>query len=140
ATAVVRQGRDRADDVVDAALVGAVVAFETPQRDHHRRRHPGALLDAGQQRRVGFELLQPVLVAAGPGHAAGELQEALLEHPCPLSRRMMAGSKVTPSSAAAMAWREMPAAAASCLKSASHFSKLPVLRQRGAASAGPHNT
>ena len=46
---------------------------------------------------------------------------------------MMAGSKVTPSSAAAIAWREMPCAAASCLNAASQASKLPVLRQRGAA-------
>ena len=60
--------------------------------------------------------------------------------PCPLSRRMMAGSKVTPSSAAEIAWREMPCASASFLKAASQASKLPVLRQRGAASAGPAST
>ena len=54
--------------------------------------------------------------------------------PCPLSRRMMAGSKVTPSSAAEIAWRETPCDAASCLKAASQASKLPVLRQRGSLS------
>jgi hypothetical protein len=50
--AVVGQGRDRSDDVVGAALVGAVVAFEAPQRDHHGRRYAGPLLDARQQRGV----------------------------------------------------------------------------------------
>ena len=50
---------------------------------------------------------------------------------------MMFGSKVTPSSAAEIAWREMPCAAASCLKPSIQRSKLPVLRQRAAASAAP---
>ena len=81
--AVVGQGRDRADDVVGAALVGAVVAFEAPQRDHHGRRHAGPLLDPRQQRGVGLQLLQSVLVAARRRHAAGELDEALLEHALP---------------------------------------------------------
>ena len=43
---------------------------------------------------------------------------------------MIAGSKVTPSSAAEIARCEMPSRAASCLKAASQASKLPVLRQR----------
>jgi hypothetical protein len=60
-----------------------------------------------------------------------------LNTPCPLSRRMIAGSKVTPSSAAEIACRDMPCAAASYLKASSQTAKLgPVLRQRGAAAAG----
>ncbi len=83
APAIVGQRRHRTDDVVGAALVGAVVAFQTPKRNHHRRRHSGRFLDAGQQSGVSLQLLQPVLIAADRGHAAGELQEALLKHALP---------------------------------------------------------
>src|SRR5581483_4662854 len=83
APAVVGQRRDRADDLIDAALVGAVVALQTPQRDDDGRRHAEALLDFRQQRGVGLGLLQPVLITAAAGHAAGELLEALLEDALP---------------------------------------------------------
>src|SRR4051812_33242823 len=53
---------------------------------------------------------------------------------------MIAGSKVTPSRAAEIACWEIPCAAASRLKPASQASKLPVLRQRGAAPAGSDRT
>src|SRR6185503_14521877 len=66
--------------------------------------------------------------------------------PCRRSRAMMPGSIVMPSRAAAIVARETPFAAASWRNSASHRSKLPVLRQLllgggyllgSAAAAGP---
>src|SRR5579885_839817 len=50
---------------------------------------------------------------------------------------MIAGSKVMSEAASASTRGEMPCASASFLKAASHCSKLAVLRQRGAAKAGP---
>ena len=52
---------------------------------------------------------------------------------------MMVGSKVRSGAASAITCGEMPCASASFLKSASHFSKLAVFWQRGAARAGPAN-
>src|ERR1700744_5043202 len=69
----------------------------------------------------------------------GKRNKLCWEKALPLLRPGVPGSKVTPSSAAEIARCDTPCAAASFLKAASQTSKLPVLRQRGAASVGTHS-
>jgi len=62
------------------AVVGAEVGLQSPEGDDDRRRHAELLLDAREQRGVAFDPARTGLQPMAVRHAAGELQEALLEN------------------------------------------------------------
>src|SRR5262249_2083949 len=61
------------------AHIGAEVAFQTPERDDHRRGHAEVLFDAREGRGIGLDQLLATLNAVGGGHTAGKFDEGLGE-------------------------------------------------------------
>ena len=80
APAVVSQRSERAERFL-LAHIGAEIAFQRPERDDDRRRHAVLLVDPRKYLRVGLDLRRPGLNAIGSGHAIGEFQKRLREHP-----------------------------------------------------------
>ena len=62
------------------AHIGAEVAFQSPERRDHRRRHAIFLFGTRKRSRVGSDPGLTLLHPVGCGHAAGEFGEHLAEH------------------------------------------------------------
>src|SRR6516165_5785924 len=135
AAAVMRQRRHRADHRQLAHVARAVVAFQRPDRDDHRRGHAELLLDAPEQRGVHLHQFPGAADAAGMTRVAA-YSSKLLAWNMPRWRRSKArtaGSGVKPAKAWSMTARETPWPCASRAIAARKALKSPP---HGAASAG----
>ena len=79
AAAIIGQRHQRAQRR-QIAHVGAEIAFQSPERGDHRRRHAIFLFGARERRRIGLDRGLALLHPVGRGHAAGEFGEHLPEH------------------------------------------------------------
>ena len=79
AAAIIGQRHQRAQRR-QIAHVGAEIAFESPERGDHRRRHAIFLFGARERRLVGPDTCLALLHAIVCRHAAGEFGEHLAEH------------------------------------------------------------
>ena len=79
APAIIGQRHQRAQRR-QVAHVGAEIAFKSPERGDHRRRHAIFLFGARKRRRISLDMRLALLHPVGRGHAAGKLGEHLAEY------------------------------------------------------------